>query len=110
MRHGPRHVYQPGDRDWCPRRRWALEPNQRLVFLISEAEVLCDMEGIDSFLDRYAAEWLGESADAFAAVGATEIAAGLRAIARTGADALVVGQTNTLIAQRVGYDYDASAG
>jgi hypothetical protein len=31
----------------------ALDANQRLVYLISEAEVLCDMEGIDAFLGRY---------------------------------------------------------
>jgi hypothetical protein len=30
----------------------ALDANERLIFLISEAEAHCDEDGIDSFLDR----------------------------------------------------------
>ena len=58
----------------------ALDADQRLVFLISEAEVLCDKDGIDTFLDHYRPRWLADTAAAFAAVGATEIAAALGAI------------------------------
>jgi hypothetical protein len=84
----------------------ALDPNQRLVFLISEAEVLCDMEGIDSFLDRYD-NWLAEAAAAFEAVGASAIAEELRRFPHK----VPVGSTqldrlNELITGRVGYDYE----
>jgi hypothetical protein len=55
-----------------------LDAEQRLVFLISEAEVLCDMEGIESFLQCYGPIWIAEAAAAFEAVGAVDIAAELR--------------------------------
>ena len=31
----------------------ALDADQRFVYIVSEAEVYCDMEGISGFLDRY---------------------------------------------------------
>jgi hypothetical protein len=85
----------------------ALDADQRLVYLISEAEVLCDMEGIDSFLDRYFPQWMEETASAFAEVGAAEIAVALRAI---GADTIhddpLLDRANDLITSRAGYDYE----
>jgi hypothetical protein len=45
----------------------------RKVWLISEAEVLSEMEGIGAFLDAHAKS-LPEAADAFASIGAREIA------------------------------------
>lgn len=44
----------------------ALDPNERLIFLISETEVHKD--GNDPFLDRYPPHWIQETARAFAAV------------------------------------------
>jgi hypothetical protein len=86
----------------------AISADQRFVFLISEAEVLCDMEGIDTFLNQYGRDWLPESADAFEAVGATEIAAGLRSIgADTPRDDPILDRVNHLIGRRAGYDYEA---
>jgi hypothetical protein len=58
----------------------ALDADQRLVYLISEAEVLCDIDGIDNFLDLYFPRWKEETAAAFTEVGAAEIAMGSRAI------------------------------
>ena len=86
----------------------SLSASERKVWLISEAEVLSDMEGIDSFLDRYAS-LLPEAADAFTAVGATQIADSLRAIhaqlpARS--DELL-DRANALVTTRTGYDYDS---
>jgi hypothetical protein len=86
----------------------SLTASERKVWLISEAEVLCDMEGFDSFLDRYES-LLPEAADAFAAAGATQIADSLRAIyaqlpARS--DELL-DRANALVTARTGYDYDA---
>jgi hypothetical protein len=86
----------------------ALAPAERKVWLISEAEVLCDMEGIVSFLDHYGT-LLPEVAVAFADAGATQIAETLRAIhaelpARR--DELL-GRADALITARAGYDYDS---
>jgi hypothetical protein len=88
----------------------ALAPLERKVWLISEAEVLCDMEGIDSFLDRYIT-LLPETVIAFAEVGATEIAESLQAIhdelptRRAG----LLNHANALVSARSGYDHDAVA-
>jgi hypothetical protein len=86
----------------------ALDPDQRLVYLITEAECLCDMEGIDSFLSRYAPDWLPEAAAAFEAVGAAEIAAELRAApayASIGDPRLA--RLNELVGARAGYDHES---
>ena|SRR6266566_5630849 len=86
----------------------SLTPAERKVWLISEAEVLCDMEGIDSFLDRYSGSVL-EAADAFAAAGAAQIAESLRAI-HTRLPARpdeLLDRANALVTARTGYDYDS---
>jgi hypothetical protein len=74
----------------------ALDADQRLVYLISEPEVLCDMEGIDAFLGRYFPKWMEEASAAFAEVGATGIAV-----------ALLRDRANNLITSRAGYNYEA---
>jgi hypothetical protein len=85
-----------------------LSPIERFVFLISEAEVYCDMEGIDSLLDRYSAAELGEYARAFAEVGASAIAAGLAAVVSglPGCDEKMLDHVNRLITDREGYGYE----
>jgi hypothetical protein len=88
----------------------SLSVSERKVWLISEAEVLCDMEGIDSFLDRYES-LLPEAADAFAEAGATQIADSLRAIHThlpSRSDELLA-RANALVTARAGYDYDSFA-
>jgi hypothetical protein len=87
----------------------SLDADQRMVFLIAEAEADCDMNGIDSFLSRYAPDWTSETAAAFDAVGAVEIAKEMR-IAPT--DALFTGdgrleRLNELITGRIGYSYES---
>jgi hypothetical protein len=85
-----------------------LEATQRLVYLIAEAEADCDMNGIDAFLGHYAPAWLGETAAAFEAVGAAEIADSLRGIAvgHPPSEAALY-RANELITGRVGYSYEA---
>ena len=86
----------------------ALDADQRLVYLISEAEVHCDMNGIDAFLDRYCPLWMAEAGDAFAAIGATEIAAALKKITPdTPYEDPLLHRLNDLITKRSGYDYEA---
>lgn len=86
----------------------ALDPLQRLVYLIAEAECLSDMSGIDPFLERYGAEWLGEATAAFEVIGAIEIAAELRSVpANIGAGDPRLDRLNRLITTRAGYDYES---
>jgi hypothetical protein len=86
----------------------ALDERRRWIYLIAEAECLCEMEGIDSFFETYAPAWIRETADAFEAVGASEIAAEFRLAlvdAPTGDPRM--NRLNELIRRRAGYDYDA---
>jgi hypothetical protein len=55
----------------------------RWVFLISEAEVDCDKDGIDSFVDRYGARGLTDLGCAYESIGAAELAAVARRIANS---------------------------
>jgi hypothetical protein len=88
----------------------ALSAVERKVWLISEAEVSCDKDGIDSFLDHYAAV-LPEAADAFDGIGAAEIAQSLRSIHATSSPCPndLLNRAERLITSRTGYDYDAIA-
>jgi hypothetical protein len=85
----------------------ALDADQRLVWLISQAEIHCDTDGIDTFLDFYSPRWAQEAAAAFAEVGADEIAAALRAIAGGEQSDQVLDRANELITDRAGYDYES---
>jgi hypothetical protein len=80
---------------------------QKLVFAISEAEVYCDKDGIDGLIHRYGAPAMRTFAEAFEAVGATEIATTLLALTNDGPipDALLA-RANTLITDRRGYAYE----
>ncbi len=84
--------------------------NQRIVFLISQAEVLCDMEGIDTFLDIYEPEWIAETASAFEYVGAMQIALAFRELTtQTSNREATLDRLNTMITNRTGYNYDSIA-
>jgi hypothetical protein len=85
-----------------------LDFDQRLAFLIAEAEADCQANGIDTFLWRYGQERLLETAEAFAAIGASEIAEVFRLLAsgRT-TDETLLAQVNNLITTCTGYDYQA---
>src|SRR5262245_55862169 len=94
-----------GSRDGLAR----LDQDQRFVFLVSEAEVLCDMEGIDSLIQHYGPGEILECAKAFETIGAVEIAEGLKSIAVSlpNLDDALLERVNDLITRRSGYDYDA---
>ena len=86
-----------------------LDRDERFVYLISEAEVACDMDGVDTLLDRYTSAELAECASAFAEVGASAIAAALMEVvsALPAREEGPLGKADALIKDRVGYDYDA---
>lgn len=80
---------------------------QKLVFAISEAEVYCDKDGIDGLIHRYGVPAMRTFAEAFEAVGATEIATALRALTKDGPiPEAVLARVNTLITDRRGYNYE----
>ena len=80
----------------------------RQVYLISEAEVLCDMEGIDSFLDKYGGAGVAELAGAYDRIGADAISSVLREIsaAMPSPPDAALDLANNLIADRAGYGYE----
>ena len=86
-----------------------LSKYQAFVFLISEAEVLCDMEGIDSFIGRYGPSGVLTCAAAFRAVGAISIADAMRSVGGClpDCDDGLLDQANRIITDRAGYDHDA---
>jgi hypothetical protein len=77
------------------------------VFLISEAEVLCDLEGIDSFLDQYGSAGLSQLCAAFDTIGAESIAASCRVVLESmpRPNEPALDRLNSLISDRAGYDY-----
>jgi hypothetical protein len=88
----------------------SLTSNQRVVFLVSEAEVFCDMEGIDTFLDRYEPEWIAETASAFEFIGAMQIAIAFRELTTFSSNReATLDRLNTMITNRIGYSYDSIA-
>ena len=88
----------------------ALGPREQVVFAVSEAEVLCDMEGIDSLLHKYGAGSMESLfAQAFAAIGAREIASALGRVATSEEPIAehILSHANRLITERHGYTYES---
>jgi hypothetical protein len=87
----------------------ALQQPEQAIFAISEAEVYCDKDGIDSLLHRYGPSSMDLFARAFAVVGAVEIADTLQAIASFGGSAPeeLLNRANRLITQRHQYEYES---
>ena len=83
----------------------ALGPLEQVIFAISEAEVYCDMDGIDSLLERYGTGKLTLFARAFSAVGAIEIANVLQAA--VSAPEALLSLANRLITERQQYSYES---
>jgi hypothetical protein len=89
----------------------SLSTLQKAIFLLSQLEVICDMDGIDSFLDIYDASDLRSVAEFLRAIKANELANGLFQIADNlphPPDSLL-SYVNDLVSVRAGYDYDAIA-
>jgi hypothetical protein len=79
-----------------------------MVFIISEAEVHSSKDGIDSFIDRYGRGGLSQAAEAFVAIGASELAYALEQLAQSGEPfpESMLDRANTLIVEHAGWDYD----
>lgn len=87
----------------------ALGPIEAAVYAISEAEVYCDIDGIDSLIHRYGLHRMSLFAQSFASIGAMEIAEALRQLAESNPQPpeRLLDLTNKLITQRHGYTYEA---
>jgi hypothetical protein len=87
----------------------SLSPMQRIVWMVSEAEVYCDKDGIDALIDHYGLSAMLEFAQAFHAVGASEIAQAIAQIPiRSGEHREVsFDLANRLIRSRHGYSYES---
>jgi len=83
-----------------------------LVFVISEAEVSCDMDGIDSFIDQYGSTGLSQLCAAFHAIGAESIAVSCRTVLESMPNPSEpdLDRLNSLISERAGYDYESLRG
>ena len=84
----------------------ALGSLQQIVFAVSEAEVTCDIDGMDNLIHRYGAGSLPLFGRAYAEIGAAEIAEALRELAMSPVSAPLVSRANSLISNRTGYDYE----
>lgn len=87
----------------------ALDPRQQVVYAIAEAEVYCNKDGVDALIDRYGKAGMALFSKAFLAVGASEIAARLQAIADADGtpDEEQLSDANRLITDLRGYSYEA---
>ncbi|MCL2310715.1 MAG: hypothetical protein FWC42_10725 [Proteobacteria bacterium] len=85
----------------------ALQPVQQVIFAVSEAEVTCDMDGIDSLIEHYGAESLPLFERAYAAIGALEIADALKRLIMFPASEEFLERVNSLITERRGYGYES---
>jgi len=88
---------------------YSLGPVEQVIFAVSEAEVYCDMEGIDGLLDRYRNEAMEMFVSAFSSIGAVEIAETLKAITSPGASGReeMLARANELITVRRQYSYES---
>jgi hypothetical protein len=86
-----------------------LSPPERVVYLISEAEVYCDKDGIDSLIHRYGADFMRHFSNAFLEVGASETSSALIAIADAAQPIQedILERANRLITERRGYTYES---
>ena len=81
---------------------------QRQVFAISESERYCDGDGIDALIHRYGVSTVSSFADAFDAVGATEVASALQELpALEPIPESLLTRATMLIAERRGYTYES---
>lgn len=87
----------------------ALDLKAKFVFAISEAEVTCDIDGIDNLVYRYGKASIALFAQAFAAIGASEIsiALGEVALADDPIPEHLLSAVNRLITERNGYTYES---
>ena len=90
---------------------WELSIAERLVYLISEAEIRCDMTGFESFTELYGERGVKALADAYRDVGAIELAGVLEALLPLfpePAEELLL-PAYELICSRAGYSYESIA-
>lgn len=86
----------------------SLAPLAQVVFAVTEAEVYCDMEGIDSLFEKYGYSSSALFADAFRAIGASKVGAAFFDVAQSDPpiSELLLDELNDLVRERCGYGYE----
>ena len=85
----------------------SLDPCQKSIFYISEAEVTCNMDGIDSLIDRYGQKAMACFSTAYSQIGAHSISALFAVIATGDIDEETLSEINELITNREDYSYNS---
>lgn len=87
----------------------SLGPVDTVIYAIAEAEVYCDKDGVDSLVDHYGVTRMSIFAQAYSAIGASEIAQALRAIAMAPQPVpeALLARAHELIACRKGYSSES---
>lgn len=87
----------------------SLTGTARIVFLISEVEVYCCRDGIDSVVDLIERKGLTGASEAFAAIEADAIAEGFRKIESMlpDRDETLLDRVNALVTDHEGWSYDS---
>lgn len=79
---------------------------QSMIWTISELEAACDMDGINSFMDRYGSDGLKMAIRAYGFIGATDLSKALKNLSLNTKDESNLKQCNNYVTSRMGYDYD----
>lgn len=79
---------------------------ERIIYLISEAEVYCDMEGIDSFVDHYKEDGIKELIEGYRKIGANELSETFSNLINAEAHEKgeILDELNEMITSRKGYN------
>jgi len=87
----------------------SLSELQKNIYIIAEAEISCDMDGIDSFIEKYNKKGVLEASVAYSLIGAIDIAKGLKEIAKAlpNPSETVLERTNSFITERYNYSYES---
>jgi len=84
---------------------------QRAVFLISEAEVCCDMgSGLEAIAREHGVDAIRECSKAFLSIGATKIGKSLSRLSARDLQTDRVEKVEEMISERSGYDYSDIVG
>jgi hypothetical protein len=82
---------------------------ETLIFIVSEAEVCCDKDGVDSIVRPHRVPGLEQLAHAYRTIGADVLASACGAVLSampSPSDALL-DRLNNMVCERLGYDYDS---
>ena len=86
-----------------------LGPKEKIIFLISEAELCCDMDGIDSLFEKYNESFYEDFRKSFSSIGASQIGQLFDDLKSANHEAreTILEELNNLITSRHGYSHES---